>query len=68
MICFNAIFTDIVNPLTFYFVRSSVILLLPLLEKGGFMDEWLSQVEGERIDNVSKYSIETEPLKRVAMI
>ena len=42
-------------------VRSSVILLLPLFEKGGFIDEWLSQVESERIDNVSKYSIETDP-------
>jgi hypothetical protein len=42
-------------------VRSSVILLLPLFEKGWFMDEWLSQVESERIDNVSKYSIETDP-------
>ena len=41
-------------------VRSSVILLLPLFKKVGFIDEWLSQVESERIGNVSKYSTETD--------
>ena len=35
-------------------------MLLPLFKKGGFMDEWLSQVESERIDNVSKYSIDPD--------